>query len=130
MFFSLMIFFLWHIGCLGGLFNFQMFMNVLDLFLLLISHYIPVSLKKIVCIFPVTLRWLSLVLWSKMRFILESIPCVFEKDMYVLCCWIKCSVCVWFVLLPAQIFCWHPKVNFFLSAIHVSTSVFLFHLLL
>ena len=37
-------FFLWHIGCLGGWFNFQVFMNVLDSFLLLISNFIPLSL--------------------------------------------------------------------------------------
>ena len=77
-------FFLWHIGCLGVLFNFQVFMNVLDLYLLLISNFIPLSLEKIVCMFPVTLSLLRFVLWSNMRFILENIPCVFGKDIYTI----------------------------------------------
>ena len=60
------------------------------LFLVLISSFMPLWSEKILEIISVLLNWLMLVLCPSMWLILETIPCVLEKNVYSDC--FQCNV--------------------------------------
>jgi len=64
------------------LFNLHEFWDFLVIFLLLISNLIPLGLEYILCMTSVILNVLRLVLWPTVLFVLLSITCILEKNVY------------------------------------------------
>ena len=92
-----MISFLTHWEFKRILFRFHIFVNFSVFFLLLISSFIPLWIEEILGIS--ILNVLKLTMW----FILENVPCPFEKTVFF-CCWMQCSVYSFIGLLKSSVF--------------------------
>lgn len=84
-------------------FNFHIYVDFLNLFLLLVSCFFPYCLENILGMISVLIHLLRLVLQPSIRFVVKNIPCAVKKNVYfavIACSILQMSVrSFWFIVL-------------------------------